>query len=187
MPTFKTAHDTVFLQSGFPEDESYRSARGRDTGVQPRHHSHTKFPVLSSTAGGPTGSTWVCKPRPICQSLAGRTGQASERHMTLPFPEPKTRTACEPPTEGSRAPTPPRPSDLHPGSRGSPPDASPRIPRPLGLRPLLLWVVPSPQSPPPEPSTGSGGMAGTGHPTHVLQPAARRRHDPPSRADAPPA
>lgn len=156
MPTFKTTHNTVMHQSAFPG--------GRLEGCR-RLTRITPGPGCSpATAGGPTeaGSPGACKP--ACQSFPGRTDQATAHHVKLPFPEPKTRTAREPPTEGSRVPTlAVSPRSNRKTIRGSAVPACRVTPHPASrmVEPLRLWVAPSSQSPPPEPSTGSG-MAGTG-------------------------
>lgn len=146
MPTFKTARDTVVLQSGFRGDESYRSSP-RDAGVQPPEPQPLQSPALSSHHRGPTGVGLTGGLASL--SLPRRKAcQASARHAKLPVPEPATRAAREPPTEGTLAPTPPPSLRLPPGKASGaavPARRSPRPPSvPLGSRPRRLRVAPSP-------------------------------------------
>lgn len=79
MPTFKTARDTVVLQSGFRGDESSRSSP-RDAGVQPPRTAATPVPgplQPPPRAHGSRAHRGACEP--VTPSQEGLSGQRASR------------------------------------------------------------------------------------------------------------
>lgn len=137
MPTFKTARDTVVLQSGFRGDESYRSSP-RDAGVRPPAPQPPQLPgplQAPQRAHGSRDHRGGSRAEPGLSLSLRKACQASAGHVKLPVPEPAPRAAREPPTEGTPAPTPPRPSGFHPERRpgcGPRPEVTPSPSVPSG-------------------------------------------------------